>query len=316
MNILRLSLAALLAVFLLAGCEKPADRPTPPNDKIIPTGHKFRTSRPAAQLSLIVLGYHGIGTDAAGYNLSADKFKNQVGYLAARGYQPIGIKELYGHLYNKEEIPAKSFLLTFDDALISDYNLVFPYLVENGLKAIFFVPTDHIGREGNLTKQQIREMNGHDCCDFGSHSRSHKNLYTLNAEALAEELGGSKEILEEITGEEVKAFAYPNGFFTERSITALRDNNYKLAFTVMPGRNDFPASPFEIRRITLSESVSDENFKMMVDGDPDFYRPYYSEMYAKSTRNKLDGIAHLCEEELRRYEGITYSFPDNSPSPR
>ncbi|MFN2365365.1 MAG: polysaccharide deacetylase family protein, partial [Desulfurivibrionaceae bacterium] len=202
MNILKSSLAALLAVFLLAGCEKPASRPTPPNNKII------------------VLGYHGIGADTANYNLAADKFKNQVDYLAARGYQPIGIKELYGYLYNKEKIPAKSFLLTFDHALISDYNLVFPYLVENGLKAIFFVPTDHIGRKGNLTEKQIREMNDHDCCDFGSHSLSHKNLYTLSAKALAEELGGSKEILEKITGEEVKAFAYPNGFFTERSIAA------------------------------------------------------------------------------------------------
>jgi peptidoglycan/xylan/chitin deacetylase (PgdA/CDA1 family) len=89
-------------------------------------------------------------------------------------------------------------------------------------------------------------MNEADCCDFGSHSVSHKNLFTLEDDKLVEELSRSKEILEKITGEEIFSFAYPNGFCTEREVISLKKQNYKLAFSVLPGQNDTPGSPFEI----------------------------------------------------------------------
>ncbi|MEN8136383.1 MAG: polysaccharide deacetylase family protein [Thermodesulfobacteriota bacterium] len=289
MNIIKTSILTLLMLFSLTGCDN--------QDKyIVPQSNK-----------IIVLCYHAIGDNNSNYTITAEKLKKQVDSLLDRGYKPIGMDQLYDYLYNKKEIPAKSFLLTFDDALISDYEYVFPFLVKNNLKAIFFVPTGHIGRGNHLDKKQIREMNENDCCDFGSHSVSHKNLYTLSQEVLDEELGSSKKILEEITGEEILSFAYPSGFFTERDITSLRKYNYKLAVTVMPGLNDIPISPFEVRRIIVSNSISDENFKSLIEGDPTFYQQYYTQMYAKSAKSGLTSIARLCEEELRRYRIATKS---------
>ena len=289
MNIIKSSLLALLIIISLAGCANQDKQTLPQSNKII------------------VLCYHAIGDNNSNYGITAEKLKKQVDSLLASEYRPIGMDQLYGYLYDKKEIPAKSFILTFDDAMISDYEYVFPYLVKNNLKAIFFVPTAHIGRKNNLAEKQIREMNENDCCDFGSHSVSHKNLYTLSEEVLDEELGSSKKILAEITGEEIISFSYPNGFFTERDIAILQQYNYKLAVTVMPGLNDIPLNPFEIRRITASNSISDDNFKLLVEGDPAIYRQYYSQMYAKSVKSGLNSIARLCEEELRRYGGTTKS---------
>jgi peptidoglycan/xylan/chitin deacetylase (PgdA/CDA1 family) len=278
---------ALLLSFILAGC----DNQPPP---VAPVANK-----------IVVLGYHGIGDDPGNYTTTAARFESQVAALRARGYKPIGLNQLDAYLDGKAAIPAKSFLLTFDDALISDYDYVFPYLRKNHLQAVFFVPTGHIGAGGKLDAQRIRTMNDDDCCAFGSHSVSHKNLYTLSAADLAEELRASKETLVAITGEKVIAFAYPSGFFADRDITALRQGGYKLAFTVMPGLNDMPSSPYEIRRITVSKALSDASFTALVDGDGAYYQQYYTQMLAKSSKSKLHGIARLCAEELRRYEAGT-----------
>jgi peptidoglycan/xylan/chitin deacetylase (PgdA/CDA1 family) len=56
------------------------------------------------------------------------------------------------------------------------------------LKAIFFITTNGIGTEGYLNPGHIQEMNEAGCCDFGSHSVSHKNLFTLEDDKLVEEL--------------------------------------------------------------------------------------------------------------------------------
>jgi hypothetical protein len=44
-----------------------------------------------------------------------------------------------------------------------------------------------------------------------------------------------------------------------------------------------------------------DEFKAMVDGDPTYYRHYYSQMYAKSAKNGLKSIARLCKKELSKY---------------
>jgi peptidoglycan/xylan/chitin deacetylase (PgdA/CDA1 family) len=291
MNLLKIFLLTLGVIFSLVGCDRHERQTLPQTAKIV------------------VLCYHAIGNGNSNYTTTVEKFEKEIGSLLAKGYKPIGLEQFRGYLYDREEIPAKSFILTFDDAMVSDYEYVFPYLVKNNLKAIFFAPTSQIGRRGHLNEKQIREMNDNSCCDFGSHSVNHKNLYTLTEEVLDEELGASQKTLEAITGEEIIAFAYPNGFFTERDETGLRKYKYKLAFTVMPGLNDTLSSPFEIRRITVSRAMSDDNFDALVTGDPTYYQQYYSRMSAKSAQSPLKSITRLCEEELRHYGNNTIPRP-------
>lgn len=283
MALIRHSLLAALIIFALWGCDRRDELTRPPSNKII------------------VLGYHGIGTGDANYNTSVADFEGQVAYLLAQGYKPVSMAQLYGYLYNREKIPEKSFILTFDDGEISAYQYVFPFLVKNNLHAIFFVPTARIGADNALDQKQIQAINDNSCCDFGSHSVHHENLYTLTEKDLAEELRTSKTTLAKITGGPIISFAYPNGFFTQRDIAQLRQDGYKLAFTVLPGRNDTQISPYAIRRITVSNTMAAGDFKLLVDGNSAFYRNYYRGLYAKASRSGLVDIARLSEVELARY---------------
>ncbi|GAB3446333.1 polysaccharide deacetylase family protein [Massilia solisilvae] len=102
------------------------------------------------------------------------------------------------------------WMLTFDDGYLSDYDIVFPLLVERNIQATFFLITDKIGAPGYLDWAQIKEMRRHGMC-FGSHSRSHRRMNTIPLAEAREEFAVSKTVIEDKLGEQVAVFSYPYG---------------------------------------------------------------------------------------------------------
>lgn len=102
------------------------------------------------------------------------------------------------------------WMLTFDDGYLSDYEIVFPLLVERNIQATFFVITDKIGAPGHIGWSQIEEMHRHGMC-IGSHSRSHRRMTSLPAPEAMLEFVESKKVLEDGLGAPVDVFSYPYG---------------------------------------------------------------------------------------------------------
>lgn len=102
------------------------------------------------------------------------------------------------------------WLLTFDDGCASDYELVFPLLMEAGVTATFFLISDWVGRPGYLGWEQVKEMHRHGMC-IGSHGRTHRRLTDLSAEESAAEFADSKRELEDRLGAAVELFSFPLG---------------------------------------------------------------------------------------------------------
>lgn len=102
------------------------------------------------------------------------------------------------------------WMLTFDDGYLSDYEIVFPLLVERNIQATFFLITDKIGAPGHIGWSQIEEMHRHGMC-IGSHSRSHRRMSLLAHEDARREFVESKQVLEDGLGAEVTVFSYPYG---------------------------------------------------------------------------------------------------------
>jgi len=65
----------------------------------------------------------------------------------------------------------------------------------------------------------------------GSHTRTHVLLTNENRERVTEEVAGSRRMLEERLGEEVRHFAYPNGCFNTASVDAVAEAGYRLGYT-------------------------------------------------------------------------------------
>ncbi len=260
------------------------------------SGNQGTTAR--QETRLVVLNYHKIGNFDDYYSVSPEQFAQQVEYMLNQGYTVISLADYRSWRQGNIELPSKVFMLTFDDGSLSDYETVYPFIQKHRLKGVFFLKTKAINTAGYLTADQIKEMSTSGLCEFGSHSVNHRNVVAMARDILDEELAGSRNTIQSITGQDVYAFAYPNGMWDEAAKEALMKNEYLFAFTVMPGINDVTTNPFELRRITANRGSSQKIFTAWVDRDAKLYKNYYSAMLKKANKDGLTSVAKLCEKEL------------------
>jgi len=122
-----------------------------------------------------------------------------------------------------------------------------------------------------MTWDQVREMDANGI-EFGSHTLTHPIMTRIPPEQVKYELVESKRLIEQELGKPVVTFAYPNGGpedFNPGIISELKGAGYKMAFSLMPGYNRYPAlrgDPYTIRRIFLSHSDSFPRFVAKVNG--------------------------------------------------
>jgi peptidoglycan/xylan/chitin deacetylase (PgdA/CDA1 family) len=85
------------------------------------------------------------------------------------------------------------------------------------------------------------------------HSRSHPLLSRIPADALADEVGGSREDLAARTGIDSVAFAYPSGAVSPPARAAVHGAGLRVAFTTERGTNDLRvADPLTLRRVNVA----------------------------------------------------------------
>ena len=89
---------------------------------------------------------------------------------------------------------------------------------------------------------------------IGAHTVTHPILANLDPSAAREEIGTSKRHLEELLGEPVGLFAYPNGKlgqdFTSDSVAIARDLGFDAAVTTAWGAADRATDQFQLPRFT------------------------------------------------------------------
>ena len=132
------------------------------------------------------------------------------------------------------------------------------------MKATFFISTALVGTENHLTEAQIREMQASGLCSFGSHTVNHIRLdeaLTLDAEL---ELSESKKILEDLTGETIKALAYPNGAYNDLIELLAEKCGYLFCFTT-----NAPTEPYyentALPRIYVVRDMTTEEFSALLN---------------------------------------------------
>ena len=209
--------------------------------------------------SPIVLMYHGT-PDAhpeSNYSIQASLFAKHLQYLKQEGWTTI----LFKDLQNPQNLPEKSVALTFDDGYADNYAGAFLPLLQNNMKATWFIATDCIGTHAHwlgktstqtrmLTEEQLIEMHTAGM-EIASHTCTHPDLSALSADAQLSELSKAKAFLENLLAAPVTSFAYPFGKFNAESITVAAQSGYQLACTTQPGWLGSDYDPLRIKRITL-----------------------------------------------------------------
>jgi peptidoglycan/xylan/chitin deacetylase (PgdA/CDA1 family) len=211
-----------------------------------------------------VLMYHNVSPAAEGNtaNVTPERFKQQMSFIKSNNYKVITPLEYSQILKEGKSKSAKNLvMLTFDDGYENNYTYAYPVLKENGFTAVIFVVVNKIGQEGYLTIDEIKEMQKSGIV-IASHTLNEKYVPSLKKVRLTEELCGSKEKLQQLTGKPVEFFAYCSGGYTIQAQKILKDAGYLLAFTTNRGFDKSLANddPYAIRRIKVTDK--DYSFKL------------------------------------------------------
>jgi peptidoglycan/xylan/chitin deacetylase (PgdA/CDA1 family) len=205
---------------------------------------------------VLIICYHAVSESwTATLSITPQLLERQLRWLLDRGYQGTTFTQAI------TAPPAgRTVAVTFDDAFLSVYEQAYPIMVRLGLPGTLFVPTSLIGTSEpmawpgidqwlggpyeselvGMSWQQVTEL-ADGGWEIGSHTRTHPHLTEVHGEALAQELQGSREDLEQRLGRPCPSLAYPYGDVDEHVVGAAVQAGYRTA-AGLPGRPE-PADP-------------------------------------------------------------------------
>lgn len=163
------------------------------------------------EVDVPILLYHHItnGKPANAYSVSQAVFREQMDYLSKNGFNTISMADLLRSIQDGADLPQKPVMITFDDGNENVYFNAFPIMQEKGFTGIVLIIANRINIEGFLSVEQLRNMYGQGW-EIGSHGTRHIDL-VKEPQALRDEIGNSKKIIEKSLNLEITIFAYPYG---------------------------------------------------------------------------------------------------------
>ena len=201
-----------------------------------------------------LLMYHSVSPykdDPYRVTVSPERFDQQMRWLRRRGLTGVSVCSLLDacHRGNGRHLVG----LTFDDGYADFAAHVLPVLERHGFTATAFVIAGRLG-EGNawdpdgprkalLTADQVRQV-ADAGIEIGSHGLRHVSLPTVADPELTAETATSRDILRQVSGQNVAGFCYPYGSVDRRVIDSVEDAGYDYACAVWPsahtGRHALP----------------------------------------------------------------------------
>ena len=201
-----------------------------------------------------ILEYHMVTEnphpDAKPYVVPPEDFAEQLDYLVEEGYTTITPQDYARARKGKQQLPEKPIILSFDDGYEDNWRVVLPMLEERGMKAVFYMVTNSIGKPGYLTWDNLFDME-RSGMEIGSHTANHLPLTTLSPEKQREELRLSKLMLEWKGMKTIYSFSYPNGSYNAGVVTMLAEEEYLTAVTGEAGLNTLETNPYLLRRVNI-----------------------------------------------------------------
>ena len=216
-----------------------------------------------------ILYYHSVMQEKGNdLRMPPEQFEAQMAYLHDRGYQSVSLEQLYLASNGRGTLPAKPFVITFDDGYVDNFTNAFPILAKHGFTATVFMITNYIDGEGFMTRGQLKELvaNG---WEIESHTTSHPYLTKVDPITVLSELNLSKELLEKELGKPVKFFAYPYGDLNSNVVQAVKETGHLMAVSTQRGWADVKTDAWSVHRIYCYASMGMNEFSHRMQ-DPNY----------------------------------------------
>jgi len=183
------------------------------------------------------------------YIVPPASFAAQMRMLADSGYHTISPDQLYAYLVSGLRLPSKPIILSFDDTDLDQYTVAYPEMKKYGFKGLFFIMTVSLGRPHYMSRDQVRTLSD-DGNFIGSHTWDHHNVKKYEGRDWIVQLDKPTKTLEQITGKNIRYFAYPFGLWNEAAFPELKKRGFVAAFQL--NEKPDPADPlYCIRRIIV-----------------------------------------------------------------
>ena len=197
-------------------------------------------------------------------NLSADKLEAQLQWLKDEGYYFPSFRELVAYIEGKHSLPAKSVILTFDDAEDGFLEYGVPLFEKYQIPA-----TSYIIGDRPETPDKLRTY-ANEYVSFQSHSYGLHNdgssgighggiIYDKTHEQLVED----EKKMNEMLGPH-QSMAYPYGDYNDDAERALSEAGDICAFTTHYGNAKRGDNPMELSRVRVFGEGELEGFKYQV----------------------------------------------------
>ena len=237
-----------------------------------------------AATALPILMYHHVSPNPGLVTVSPAIFRNHMEALAAAGWRTAGLEEAVT-FFHGEPLPAKTCIVTFDDAYLDNQVYAAPVLAACGLKAVIFAVTGWMGdgpvREGHQETPDHREckrriatgapdsvilrwseaerLQSAQIFEFHSHTHTHtrwdKTLpdSAQRETALTGDLTESRQQLEARLGVVSSHLCWPQGYYDDQYILSAKRLGFEYFYTTEPSINR-PNSPVNrIGRVVTKE---------------------------------------------------------------
>jgi peptidoglycan/xylan/chitin deacetylase (PgdA/CDA1 family) len=243
-----------------------------------------------------ILFYHRIappadGLPEPGLNVTPGRFRRQIEGLIERQFRFVPLRLLIDWLSAGEPVPAKTAVVTFDDAFAGVYRWALPVLRELDVPATVFAVTDYVGRSvpmhfdmwglahhESAPEVSWRSMNWAECreaedtglIEIGCHTHSHQN-FTGRADELRADLRTAQRVFSEELGGPRPLFAIPYGDpalgqVDDALLRAAREEGLECALTTQLGVVEPGQSPFGWKRLEVVQGDTGATLAAKIEG--------------------------------------------------
>lgn len=239
-----------------------------------------------------ILTYHRIaplcdGQPAPTWNVTPQRFGQQLAGLLARGYRPVALSDAIACHLEGSSLPPHSFVVTFDDGYGNVLQHALPVLRKYRIPATLFLATAYIDQDepfpfddwalsdaGSrvpadcwrpLTWSECHELADSGWVELGCHTHWH-NDYRGSPADLQHDVERSLQRLSDVLAIQHPAFSFPFGSFDQPLLDAARCTGVTCALTtqaqlVRPGDD-----PFGWGRFGVTEADSSATLAGKIDG--------------------------------------------------
>ncbi len=219
--------------------------------------------------------YHSVSENGRqdGLTVDADQLEQHFRYLWANNYKTLLLSDLIACHEQKQPLPEKAVLITFDDGFRNNYQLAYPLAKKYQVKLNFFLVPAFIkrGTYGELSCLSVEDLLKMDpaIVEYGLHSLEHQSYDMLKPFDIETDIYNCMSAFEDLGIPWQPCLAYPYGAWPRkvlqesRFFEILEEQGIRLAFRIGNRLNRFPfQNRFLIQRLDIRGDESFHTFRL------------------------------------------------------